>query len=182
MTPETLARLTAQAPSLILGVGGKAELTKAELAAALCKVHPEAQALAFYRYVGDESVMPKLQYQAWLQSVDVFAKNGWRNYKDKHGPLTRKFGLMALYETLHRQPCKGCGGSRYEPTGQWCEICDGSGFSRDPVNDRMRAMAIEMAYTTWVSTWRSRYVLVRAHIGQWVSEKDSQIWEGLRRQ
>lgn len=43
MTPETLARLTAQSPSLIMGVGGKAELTKAELAAVLCKVEDKAR-------------------------------------------------------------------------------------------------------------------------------------------
>ena len=165
-----------------MGVGGKAELTKAELAAVLCKIHPDAQALAFWRYVGDESVMPKLQYQAWLQTVDVFNRQGWKGYKDKHGPLTRKFGLMALYETLHRKPCTGCGGSRYEPTGEWCSTCDGSGYSRDPVNDRQRAEAVGMAYTTWVSTWRGRYQLVRQRIGHWVAEQDSRVWEGMRGQ
>lgn len=182
MTPETLARLTAQSPSLIMGMGGKPALTKAELAGVICKIDPDAQAWALYRYVGDEGVMHRLQYQAWVQSAKVFAEYRWRGHEKKHGPLTRKLGLMALYETLHRKPCTGCGGSRYEPAGGWCEACDGSGYRRDPVNDRQRAQAIGMAYTTWVSTWRARYILVRRQIGHWASEQDSRVWEGLRGQ
>lgn len=181
-SPEHLARLTAQSSSFLSGLGGRPELTKAEFAAVLCKVHPEAQPLALYRYAGDERSMPKICYQAWIQAVDVFNQHGWKVTKAKHGPLIRNMGVMALEETLARKPCKCCGGSRYELNGQWCSCCEGAGLARDPFSDKKRAETVGMAYTTWVSTWRSRYIIVRKHIGQWVSEKDSQIWEGLRGQ
>jgi len=181
MTPAALAKLTAQACPLSRGTGGLPDLTPAEIAGTLAVLPTEAQYLALYRYVGDESVLHKLQYMAIVEVAGVFAHERWRDYRQQHGPMCRKLALLALWESLHREPCHDCGGTRYAPAGGWCERCGGTGYERD-VPDAVRARAVDMKYSTWIATWRPRYRLVLRHVGGWLATLDCAIWTGLRGQ
>lgn len=178
--PEMLSRLTASACNMTPGIGGKRELETVEVAGLLCSINPVAIPWTYFRYTGDHSSKKKLKEQAVRQSLKVFRSQNWRHHRYERLPTA--LGWMALDEILDRKPCTGCGGSRYEPTGEWCESCAGSGHSRDPLTDKERAKRAGMAYTTWVSTWRARYIMVRQQVGQWVAEMDSMVWEGLKHQ
>lgn len=137
---QLLAKLTARGAVLGAVGGGQAEISSADVAAAIAfaGVGRTADRLIRFLYCGDEAQAPLLQ-AALVHEL--------RRQVPVERALLHRLVRLALLELTTRALCKACDGSGHDGRLATCPTCGGGGLR--PFSQRTRAVALDLSLTTF---------------------------------